>query len=232
MSFATTTVLPLCLAAVLAGCASEPESIVRKPLNASPIPAPADVEPTITGAIFRQNMTTASLFSDRRKPQNIGDTLKVDISENLSANSQLTSTTSRDNKVASQGPGSNSDSLGSLVKGVLNMNATASGSDSFSGAGSMKNSNSFTGRLSASVINVLANGNLVIAGEKSIAFNTGISTLRFSGVVNPLDIGSGNIVASGDVVDARLELVGRGGASDANARSWLQKILTNGLLVW
>ena len=42
----------------------------------------------------------------------------------------------------------------------------------------------------------------------------------------------GGIVASGDVVDAKTELVGAGGTADTAQRSWLQKLLTDGLAVW
>ena len=82
------------------------------------------------------------------------------------------------------------------------------------------------------MINVLSNGNLVVAGERSMSFNGTLNTLRFSGVVNPLDIKAGGIVASGDVVDAKTELTGAGGTADTASRSWLQKLLTDGLSVW
>ena len=126
----------------------------------------------------------------------------------------------------------NSDSLGTLLRGLANMDATASGSDAFTGKGSSQNVSTFNARLAAYVINVLSNGNLVVAGERSISFNGTLHTLRFSGVVNPLDIKAGGIVASGDVVDAKTELVGSGGTADTAQRSWLQKLLTDGLAVW
>ena len=223
-----TLLLPL--AAILSGCASD--SIIPPPVRANPLPLPADVEPVATGAIFRKNMTTSSLFSDRRRPHRIGDALKVDIAENLSASSELTTSTSRASTLASKGPGSDSNSLGSILKGIMNMDASASGSDTYKGSGSTGNTNKFSGRLATSVINVQSNGYLVVAGERSIAFNNGVSTLRFSGVVNPIDITAGNVVASGDVVDARLELVGRGDVSDAASRSWIQKILARSLSFW
>ena len=225
-----TRCLSLLLLATLAGCASD--SIIPPPVRANPLPAPTDIEPVVTGAIFQQNMTTGSLFSDRRKPRKIGDALKVDIAENMSASSITNSDLSRASTLASKGPGSDSNSLGSILKGIMNVDASASGSDTYKGKGSTDSSNKFQGRLAASVINVLSNGYLVVAGERSIAFNNGISTMRFSGVVNPIDITSGNVVASGDVVDARLELVGKGDASDTASRSWIQRILAKSLTFW
>jgi flagellar L-ring protein precursor FlgH len=221
----------LAVAGVLAGCAG-PTPLVQGPVSVRPVPPPSYAERTPTGGIYRANLGNVSLFSDQRKPQAIGDTIKIDISENLNASSTVNSVNSRENAVASKGPGLDSNSLGSLLKGLANMNATASGSDSFTGKGNSQNTSTFTARLSAYVVNVLSNGNLVVAGERSMAFNGGVNTLRFSGVVNPLDIKAGGIVASGDVVDAKTELTGSGGTADTASRTWLQKLLTDGLSVW
>jgi flagellar L-ring protein precursor FlgH len=225
------TLSALAVAGVLAGCAG-PTPLVQGPVSVRPVPPPTYSERTPTGGIYRANLGNVSLFSDQRKPQAIGDTIKIDISENLNASSTVNSVNSRENAVASKGPGLDSNSLGSLLKGLANMNATASGSDSFTGKGNSQNTSTFTARLSAYVVNVLSNGNLVVAGERSMAFNGGVNTLRFSGVVNPLDIKAGGIVASGDVVDAKTELTGSGGTADTASRSWLQKLLTDGLAVW
>ena len=235
MSAVQTLVRSSCIAAAvgaaLAGCSS-PSPLVQGPVAVRPVPQPSYVEHAATGGIYRANMNNVSLFSDQRKPQAIGDTIKIDISENLNATNKMNSVNSRANSVSSKGPGTSSDGLGSLLKGLANMNVTASGSDAFTGKGDSQNQTQFTGRISAFVINVQANGNLVVAGERNIAFNGTTNTLRFSGVVNPIDIKAGGIVASGDVADAKLELVGSGGNQDAAQRGWLQKLLTDGLSVW
>jgi flagellar L-ring protein precursor FlgH len=224
-------VCALALAGALAGCSS-PSPLVQGPVSVRPVAPPSYVEKTVTGGIYRANLGNVSLFSDQRKPQSIGDTIKIDISETLNASSTVNSVNSRDNVVTSKGPGMNSDSLGTLLKGLANMNATASGSDAFTGKGNSQNTSQFNARVTAYVINVLANGNLMVAGERSMSFNGNLNTLRFSGVVNPLDIKAGGIVASGDVVDAKTELVGSGGTPDTAQRTWLQKLLTDGLSVW
>lgn len=221
----------LATAGVLGGCASS-QPLVQGPVSVRPVPPPNYAERTVTGGIYRGNMNNVALFSDQRKPQAIGDTIKIDISESLNASSVVNSVNSRANAVASKGPGMNSNSLGSLLKGLANMDATASGSDSFTGKGNSQNTSTFQARISAYVVNVLSNGNLVVAGERSMMFNGTLNTLRFSGVVNPLDIKAGGIVASGDVADAKTELTGSGGTADTASRSWLQKLLTDGLSVW
>jgi flagellar L-ring protein precursor FlgH len=59
--------------------------------------------------------------------------------------------------------------------------------------------------MGVTVVEVLANGNLIVAGEKQIAMNKGTEFIRFSGMVNPDSITTGNNVLSTAVADARVE---------------------------
>jgi flagellar L-ring protein precursor FlgH len=217
---------------VLAGCAATDKPLVPSPVYAAPqMSAQTYVERSNTGAIFQPGMAGQRLFSSERRPRQIGDTLKVDISEKLVASRQQHTETSRDNKVATKGPGSGGGGNG-LLKKLLNLNASASGSDAYNGKGNADNRSEFSGQLAASVINVLPNGHLVVAGERSVAHNGGVSTLRFAGVIDPRDIQPGNVVASADVVNAKVELTGQGELDETGSRTWLQRFLTDTLRVW
>jgi flagellar L-ring protein precursor FlgH len=55
------------------------------------------------------------------------------------------------------------------------------------------------------VVEVLSNGNLIVAGEKQIGMNKGTEYIRFSGMINPDSIATGNTVQSTAVADARVE---------------------------
>lgn len=52
---------------------------------------------------------------------------------------------------------------------------------------------------------VLPNGNLLVSGEKQVALDKGVEYVRFSGVINPDNVMSGNVVSSTQVADARVE---------------------------
>jgi len=218
--------------ACMVGCANQPDALVQGPLYVPPVSTPGYVERAHTGSLFQPNTTAAFLFTGQQVPRRVGDTLKVDISEAISASTKLTAETSRENKLAVKGPGNGASVAGGALKTLLDLDATASGSDSYKGQGSSENSSRFNGKMAVSVINVMGNGHLLVAGERTIAFNKGNTTLRFSGIVNPGDIKSGNVVASSDVVNARLEAVGDGEVSEAASRSWLQRVLTKSLTVW
>jgi len=211
-------------------CASHDPILVQDPIHVMPPAEAAYVERSNNGAIYQPGMAAASLFTTERRARQVGDSLKVVISESLNANQKTKTDTSRENALAVKGPGGSSN-VG-LIDKLLKADASASGSDSYKGDGATQNSSSFSGQMAVSVINVLPNGHLVVAGQRSVAMNGGMNTLRFSGIVNPQDIRTGNQVASTDIVNARMELVGRGEVADASHRSWLQRVLASSLSIW
>ncbi len=223
------TAAALAASAGLAGCAS-PAPTVAGPMMVTPPQAPMYIERPNNGAIYQPGMSPTSLFSGEKRPSAIGDTMKVDIQETLKASQKQTTDTTRDNKLAVQGPGGKSN-IGAVER-LLNIDATASGSDSFKGSGTTETDNSFVTQVAVSVINVLPNGNLLVAGERNVGLNKGVNTLRFSGIVNPRDIRPGNVVSSRDVVNASLESVAQGDVSEASSRSWLQRVLARSLSIW
>lgn len=218
-------------AMLLAGCASTTEERPVLPRSVAPVAPPPQVERVPNGAIFRPD-AVSSVFGIERRARTVGDTLKVDVSENLRASSRHVTDTKRDNQVSSKGPGAPTGSSNTGINRLLNLNASAAGSDAFKGKGEAESASSFTGRVAVSVIRVLGNGHLLVAGERSVALSSGSTVLRFSGVVNPADIQPGNVVASADVVDAQLEALSRGDLGESTRRGWLQRLLTDSLRVW
>ncbi|MFN0302517.1 MAG: flagellar basal body L-ring protein FlgH [Burkholderiales bacterium] len=205
----------------LAGCASGGHVKMHEPLTARP--KLSTVTPTPTdGAIFQGGRFFQPLFEDRRA-RTVGDILIVQINEKLSASQQSQSSA---NRVSS------ADMSIPLIKGIpfktlQDAGIGASGDQKFEGKGGTSNNNVFSGSISVTVIDVLANGNLVIAGDKQIGINHNAETLRFSGIVNPVTIQSGNTLNSTQVAEARLEYVGSGYIDEAQSMPWLQRIFMN-----
>ena len=84
------------------------------------------------------------------------------------------------------------------------------------GKGDSSAANDFSGTITVTVVEVYANGNLMVAGEKRLAVSDEEEIIRFAGVVNPTDL-NGNTVPSTLVADARIEYRGRGAADDAQS---------------
>ena len=88
--------------------------------------------------------------------------------------------------------------------------ATASGSDSFKANGTANNTNTATGNVTVTVIEVKDNGNLVVEGTQSIWNNKNEHRITVQGVVRPDDISPDNTIVSSKVADATLRFDGKG----------------------
>lgn len=91
--------IAIALAFTLSGCAWVPSTpLVQGATTAQPAPAPA---PVVNGSIFQSvqqiNYGYQPLFEDRR-PRNVGDTLTIELQENVSASKSSSANASRDGK--------------------------------------------------------------------------------------------------------------------------------------
>lgn len=181
------------VALALAGCAATPTSIVQIPTSARPIPADASV--AANGAIY-QAATYRPMFEDRRA-RHIGDLLTINIVESTSAEKAGASSGDKSGTVSFTPPRPLRTAFGASV--------STDAATSFADSDNQSASNTFSGTIGVTVTEVLPNGNLIVAGEKQIAMNKGTEFIRFSGMVSPDTITSGNVVSSTRVADARIE---------------------------
>jgi flagellar L-ring protein FlgH len=205
----------------LAGCASPRDAIkVSSATTARPTAIDAQAEHP-TGSIFRPRGNLL-LFEDR-KPRAVGDLLTIQINETLNASQSATSNTDKKTSATAVLPG---------IKGVLGhglnaLNTSASADNAFNGTGATTSTGVFTGTITVTVIEVLANGNLVVAGEKQIGIRENSEMLRFSGVVDPALIQPGNVLSSTQIADARLDYRGGGNIEQAQIQGWLGRFVNS-----
>lgn len=202
----------------LAGC-------THVPGMPPPEPAPViaeDLPPVAAnGSIYQAQRGSLALFEDRR-PRRSGDIITVVLDEQVSASKNANSNANR-SASGSLGIDQVPDGLEDLLKLAFDV----SGEHDFSGGGGSQARNTFTGTITATVHNVLPNGNLRVVGEKRITINRGTEYIRFSGVVNPHFITPQNTVPSTQVADARIEYTGDGYISEAQRMGWLQRFFLN-----
>jgi len=212
----------LAAALVLAGCATPyptPHVDIAGPTAALPQPVSAPV--VNNGAIF-QAAQYRPLFEDHRA-RLVGDTITVVIVEKVSASQTSTSSIDKSGKLAA----SVTALPGVSPKAFARGSAAGESSNTFQGKGSTENTNDFSGTITATVTGVLANGHLLVAGEKQIGVNQNVDVLRFSGQVDPRAIQPGNTVASAQVANVRIEHRGRGAQADAQGIGWLARFFLN-----
>jgi flagellar L-ring protein precursor FlgH len=181
-------------------------------------PAAPTAQPT-TGAIFVA-ATHRPLFEDRRA-RLAGDTLTIAIEETLNASQQSTTKLDRNGKIDASVSALPFGIGGAALLGKLGVGGESSTSGS--GDGKTNSSNTFTGVITVTVLQVLPNGNLLVSGDKQIGVNQNVDVLRFSGVVNPVTIRAGNVVSSTQVADARIEQRGRGDVGRVQGLGWLSR---------
>lgn len=208
-------------ATAISGCAYVPqETVVHGPTTTRPPPAPSMADPE--GSIYRPLYSNRPLFEDRR-PRNVGDILTITINENTAASKNSAANTTRAGSgtlAVTQTPG--------VIGGVLqNQSMDLSGGNKFDAKGAANANNVFSGQITVTVMEVLSNGNLAVAGEKQVAINQGTEYIRFSGVVNPQTISGQNTVPSTQVADARIEYRGKGYINEAETMGWLQRFFLN-----
>ena len=216
------------LAATLAGCqtlARLPEVDVVPTTAALGLPpamlalpaAPAAAPAPPNGAIYRAD-NYRPLFEDHRA-RIVGDTVTVAIVEKVSAVQRSTSAVDR--------TGSTTAGLTALPflksTALTRAAATGNGANKYEGKGTTESSNDFSGTVTATVVQVLPNGHLVVAAEKQIGVNANVDVLRFSGQIDPRTIASGNQVQSTQIANVRIEQRGRGQQAEAQSMGWLAR---------
>lgn len=208
----------LALSLSLAGCQTLRQSPQVDLAPAQPVQyaaAPA-AEPVATGSLFSARSYRPAFEDVRARLP--GDTLTIQIAENVSASQKSSSTLNRSGDVSAS-----VTALPFLKPTSLSprLDATAESSNNFSGKGGTESSNRFEGSITATVVEVLPNGHLRVVGEKQIGVNENVDVLRFSGTVDPRQIRPGNVIPSTQVSQARIESKNRGAQGEVQAIGWL-----------
>jgi len=225
-----TLLIPVLLPVLLAGCGTTPDLAKRDPAYAPARPVPVPVQKN-SGSIF-QSGAGLSLFRDSRA-RRVGDILTVRLSEKTRASKSAKTSTSKSNELKMDNPTLFGAQVQFNAPRVLplssykdNSLAAAFGSEQkFGGAGDSSQSNSLTGNVAVSVIEVLSNGYLVVRGEKTVSLNQGSEYIRVAGIVRPQDIGPDNTVLSSKLADARISYGGNGAVAESNRQGWLSRTL-------
>ncbi|MDR2935619.1 MAG: flagellar basal body L-ring protein FlgH [Candidatus Adiutrix sp.] len=236
-----TTVATLAALAALAGCAerirqpipaANPEAALANP-PAEIFPEPA---PRTEGSLFSED--SVNLFADA-KARRVGDIVTINIVENSRASKNANTTTGRANSLQANTNallGYENPANAPIIGGVFNalnmrpnVGIDAGYTSSFSGSGTTARTESMNARLSASVIQVLPNGNLVLRGSQEILVNNERQYITIQGVVRPYDIGNDNTVLSTYIADARIDYTGQGDLSRKQREGWLSRFFDS---VW
>jgi len=149
-----------------------------------------------------ESRSYVSLYADH-KARHVGDIVTIIIAESSRASKSASTQTSKKS-------GSNSSLSDLFGLGNLPLKMGVDAESGYSGSGSTTRSGSMEANISASVKQMLPNGNLVLEGVRQVTVNDDVQVITVSGVVRPQDIRSDNTVLSVHVADAQIKYLGDG----------------------
>jgi flagellar L-ring protein precursor FlgH len=211
---------PFVLAALLlSGCAAIQPPVVRPgPVDDAPVMARANAPRGIGGGVFNPD-SAMSLTSDSRAFR-VGDVVTVNLQETTQASKKAGASFSKDSSVAVAAPGL-------LGKTFPKAGIDLSAQRGFSGDSAATQQNALTGAITVVVQEVLPNGLLRVAGEKTLTLNQGEEFVRLRGYLRAADINSDNQVSSLRIANARIAYSAQGALADATQPGWLSRFFAS-----
>ncbi|HEY1802506.1 MAG TPA: flagellar basal body L-ring protein FlgH [Terriglobales bacterium] len=173
------------------------------------IPAPA----TTVGSLWSPGSTLTDMSADY-KAHRIGDIIMLQVLEQTTAQSAG----AVDSERAFQTNSGITALPGKLKIGGVNPLFGAQSSTQLKGQGTSSNTSKLLTAVSAQVISVLPNGNLVVEAQREVFMNNQHETLFARGVLRPGDINPDNTAPSTALANLEIELKGKGVISDSTAR--------------
>lgn len=212
---------------LLSGCMTmgvhrpTPLDFEKEILSAYSKPVPAREE----GSLW-SSAQSINLYSDV-KARNVGDIVTINIVESSSASKNAETKTER-----GSGLKANWSGLFQLITSGWRLHKVPIGANhqidltnQFDGKGETTRTSSMSAFITARVVHVLPNGNLVIKGTRQILVNNENQFISIQGIIRPEDISTTNIILSTYVSDAVIELSGYGPISDKQSPGWLARIV-------
>lgn len=182
---------------------------------------PVTQEVASTGSLYTPSGAFTDMSSDY-KAHRLGDLVTLLVSETTAAQSTGDVNNSRTfaaNSAITTIPGTSSQAANPL----LGMTS----SKSLKGTGETSTGSTVTATLSAHVIALLPNGNMVVEAERHTIISSQHEDLIVRGVLRPGDVGPSNTASATSLADLEIELKGKGVVSDYIGR---QNPIIRGLL--
>jgi len=213
----------------LTGCASTPSSKLPPPPPKYVYQMEEQVTVPVANSLWNDSI---NLFEDR-KARRLNDLVTINIIESLSGSGTADTSTSRDSSgdyrvtnffgmetdfgiqnlpVVNNAFG-DSDSFEPMVLG--------SAKSDFKGEGDTNREGELIATITAKVVEVMPNGNLVLEARKELTINEERQILVLRGMVRPDDIAMNNMVMSNKIADAQVFYVGDGVIQEKQKPGWL-----------
>ena len=212
-------ILLVCISALLGGCANT--DLTQKTLTHSPDFAPvyplaSDANRIPTGGIYGNRQSDA--WFGRGRNFQVGDIITVLLDESTQAARTSNTDLSREAKNTGLPTGLNTE-IGKISPFLQGIDLSSSGQTS-KGKGVADQKATLKGSLAVTVVEVLANGNLMVRGEKKLGLAEGTEVIQVSGIIRPHDVGPNSTVQSLRLANAQIAYRGNGDVANAAKAGW------------
>lgn len=169
--------------------------------------------PAMAGSLW--DNASDSLFTDK-KALYVGDIVTIVVSERTSATQKASTDITQEETMQS---GTGTGILGKFLEefGIES-------SDAYAADGSTTSGSTLSTTISAEVMEVLPNGNLIIEARRSMVVNAESQTMVLSGVIRPADVNRTNMIGSAKVSNLNIRYEGKGPISKRQRAGVLNKI--------
>lgn len=215
--------LPILIGLLITGCSlpnAHDSMLTTKPKipYVEEVPNP---QPLSEGSLWQDRPMVGDLRANR-----INDLVTVKISESTSAISKADVTTGKD--------GSNEVSSATLLEkipvlGDYTTGGATSTTTKFKGNGTTGRSATFNTTVTARVVKVLNNGNLIFEGYRDIQLNNETQRLYVAGLVDPRRLDASNTISSDQVAELRVGYGGKGVVDETLKPGIISRLLN---LLW
>ncbi len=198
-----------------------PVSPIDRMIKESENRTPAVDHAPANGSIYSPAGAMGDAFRDLRASR-VDDIVTVIVSDTASAVSKGTTASQR----KSSASGGVKSIFGQSAAPLADL-ANLSGAQQLDSQGSTGRQSILTATLTARVTRVLANGAMVIEGDKEVSVNSEHQVVHVRGVIRPFDVSTANSIPSDRVANLEVRVDGKGVVGDAIRRpNILYRILT------
>ena len=167
------------------------------------------------------NAAPKSLYAGVRATS-IGDTISILISESITSSDSVNFSTSKSSETV--------DNFTAFIRNVLHLNFVKDvnnfgGSNAVTNTAATTRSAVFTNVVTAQVVQIQPNGNLVVQGKKSIVNGNERMDLIVSGIVDPRWINDKGEIDSNKVSNLQFGMSGRGSISRSQNEGIINKFI-------
>lgn len=213
--------LPIALLLLGVGCSipkRHDPALLKKPTIPLVEEAPA-AAPLSEGSLWRDRPMVADLRAYR-----LNDLVTLKISESTNAISKADVTTKRAGSNDLSAP----NLFGALAKfgiGSSTSDKSTSNTNKYAGTGTTGRSATFTTTVTARVVKVIGNGNLIVEGYRDIQLNNETQRLYVAGMIDPNRLDGTNSIASGQVAELRIGYGGEGVVDETLKPGYISRLL-------